>query len=59
MTKRQKDKQCNEQKTKRKKDKQYNDQKTKRQTIQWSKEKKITIYKALHRKIKIAQHESH
>ena len=34
MTKRQKDKQCNEQKTKRKKDKQYNDQKTKRQTIQ-------------------------
>jgi hypothetical protein len=34
MTKKQKDKQYNAQKTKRKKDKQYNDQKTKKQTIQ-------------------------
>ena len=34
MTKRQKNKQYNDQKTKREKDKQYNDQKTKRQTIQ-------------------------
>jgi hypothetical protein len=49
-----------------KKDKQYNGQmkktnntmaKWKRQTIQWPNEK-TTIYKTLHRKLKIDQHES-
>ena len=46
----------------RKKDRQYNGQKKKEgQTIQWSKEKRRTdntmVYKALHRKLKIKQHE--
>jgi hypothetical protein len=45
-----------------KKDRQYNGQQKKEgQTIQWSKEKRRTdntmVYKALHRKLKIKQHE--
>jgi hypothetical protein len=45
---------------KRQKDRQHNGQKTEGQTTQWPKEKgKTTIYKTLHRKLKIEQHEPH
>ena len=56
MIYKQKDRQYNSQK---KKDKRtHNDLQTEGQTIQWPKEKGHTmVYKTLHRKLKIAQHE--
>jgi hypothetical protein len=45
---------------KRQKNRQHNGQKTEEQTTQWPKEKgQTTIYKTLHIKLKIKQHEPH
>ena len=55
---------------KRQKNRQYNGEKTEEQTIQWRKDRRTdntmakkkgrtTIYKTLHRKLKIEQHELH